>query len=249
MMTIYKIRQQQPLIHCITNYVVANFTANGLLAIGASPVMADEVSEVEQMTSIASGLLINIGTLNQSKVPAMLAAGKAANKQGVPAVLDPVGVGATSYRQEVIQQLLQQVKFTLIRCNEGELATIAGAEWRAKGVDSGQGNIDTIIVAQEVAKKYDTIVVVTGAVDIVTDGTIVKKVAGGHERMTLVTGSGCLLSALCTAALTVEGEPVANLAELLQTYKQIAEDAERNTAYIGSFQIEILNGLEKYSKG
>ncbi|WP_042473205.1 hydroxyethylthiazole kinase [Bacillus ndiopicus] len=248
-MTINKIRQKHPLIHCITNYVVANFTANGLLAIGASPVMADEVSEVEEMTSIANGLLINIGTLNQSKVPAMLVAGKAANKHGVPVVLDPVGVGATSYRRQVIQDLLQQVQFKLIRCNEGELAAIAGVAWQSKGVDSGQGNIDTISVAREVAEKYGTIVIVTGATDIVTDGTVVKKVSGGHERMTHVTGSGCLLSALCTAALAVEGEPVANLASLLQTYKKIAEDAERNSTYIGSFQVEIVNGLEKYSKG
>ncbi|WP_342558970.1 hydroxyethylthiazole kinase [Metasolibacillus sp. FSL K6-0083] len=248
-MTIGKIRQQHPLIHCITNYVVANFTANGLLAIGASPVMADEVSEVEEMTSISNGLLINIGTLNQSKVPAMLAAGKTANKHGIPVVLDPVGVGATNYRKQVIQSLLQQVQFQLIRCNEGELAAIAGVEWQAKGVDSGQGNIDTISVAQEIAKKYATIVIVTGATDIVTDGKIVEKVTGGHERMTFVTGSGCLLSALCTAALTLEGGPVANLASLLQTYKVIAEEAEHNSTYIGSFQVEVLNGLEKYAKG
>ncbi|MEC1177388.1 hydroxyethylthiazole kinase [Metasolibacillus meyeri] len=248
-MTIDKIKQKHPLIHCITNYVVANFTANGLLAIGASPVMADEVSEVEEMTAIANGLLINIGTLNQMKVPAMLAAGKAANKHGVPVVLDPVGVGATSYRKQVIQDLLQQVKFTLIRCNEGELAAIAGVAWQAKGVDSGQGTIDTVAVAQEVAQKYDTIVVVTGETDIVTDGTIVEQIAGGHERMTAVTGSGCLLSALCTAALTVEGESTANLAALLQTYKQIALEAANNSTYIGSFQVEILNGLEKYARG
>lgn len=248
-MSLSKIAKKQPLIHCITNYVVANLTANGLLAIGASPIMADAVYEVEEMTQKASALLINIGTLNDTKVEAMLLATKAANNAHVPVVLDPVGVGATAYRKKIIDQLFAERQITLLRCNEGELATIAGVAWDVKGVDSGQGNIDTATVAQAVAKKYDTIVVVTGETDIVTDGEEIYHISGGDIRMTKVTGAGCLLSAICAAILTVEGSVLENIRDLLHAYKKIAKQAGERSDYIGSFQVEVLNGLEQFTKG
>lgn len=126
------IRQQQPLIHCITNYVVANFQANGLLALGASPVMADDSHEVEEMVAIAEALLINIGTLNDRTKEAMLLAGKKANTLGIPVILDPVGAGATVYRKETVHQLLTDIQFAVIRCNKGELAALVNVEWQQK---------------------------------------------------------------------------------------------------------------------
>ncbi|WP_110926880.1 hydroxyethylthiazole kinase [Bacillus massiliglaciei] len=245
-MSLSKIRKKQPLVHSITNYVVANFTANGLLAIGASPVMADEAEEVEEMVSIASSLLINIGTINTRTKEAMLLAGKRANELGIPVVLDPVGVGATSFRKQAVRELLDGVQFTLIRCNAGELATIAGVQWEAKGVDSGEGEMDVAAVAKQVAEQHHCLVIVTGPSDYLTDGHWEFFVAGGNERMTEVTGTGCLLSAICAAALSLDGETIANLRDVLADYKQVAEWAVQ-AEHLGSFQAEVLNGLHRLS--
>ena len=247
-MPIKQIRNKKPLVHCITNYVVANFTANGLLAIGASPVMADEVTEVEEMVAISNALLINIGTINTRTKEAMLIAGKRANELGIPVVLDPVGVGATSFRQQVVKELLENVRFDLLRCNAGELATIAGISWQAKGVDSGEGEMDVAVVAKHEAKKWNCLVVVTGASDYITDGENEFWVAGGHEQMTEVTGTGCLLSAICTAVLSLEGEALLNLRDVLQEYKKVSEHAVQSPL-LGSFQTEVLNSLHQLSRG
>ena len=144
MQSIYlsKIREQNPLIHNITNIVAANFSANGLLALGASPLMSANIEEMQEVPKISQALVINIGTLIGKDREAMLQAGKTANEVGIPVVLDPVGVGATSYRRETIRELLAEVKFALIRGNAGELAAIAGETWQAKGVDAGQGEVD-----------------------------------------------------------------------------------------------------------
>lgn len=242
-MSLKKIRESKPLVHCITNYVVANFTANGLLAIGASPIMADEVQEMKDMASIVDALLINIGTVNEIKSKAMKVAGQSANERGIPVVLDPVGVGASQFRMHVIQELLDTVKFDCIRCNAGELAAIAGIQWNGKGVDSGSGEMDVESVAVEVAKRYSCLVVVTGSTDIITDGQQVKYVHGGDERMTEVTGTGCLLSAICTAALSSTDNRLSTLQQVLQDYKSVATMASKEKG-IGSFGVGVLNALQ-----
>lgn len=247
-MILQTIRKRQPLIHCITNYVVANFQANGLLAIGASPVMADEVKEVEEMVSLASALLINIGTLNERTKESMLTAGKKANALGIPVILDPVGVGATSFRKETVQQLLAEVKFALIRCNIGELAAIANVNWQQKGVDSGSGSIALSDEAMKVAQRYHCILIVTGEKDFITDGHQSQWIEGGHHQMTQITGTGCLLSAICCAAYVAGDHPFSQLVDTLVTYKKIAEYAHLNTQYIGDFQITVLNELNRLSR-
>lgn len=246
-MSLYAIRQKNPLVYCITNTVVTNFTANGLYAIGASPFMSDEPEEVNDIVAISNALLINIGTLNKQTVEAMFVAGKKANELKVPIVLDPVGVGATRYRKELTSKLLETIKIDAIRCNPGELATIAGIEWNAKGVDSGEGEMDLPETAKSVAKLYNTIVVVTGNSDYITDGEVEYWISGGSELMTQVTGTGCLLSAICAAALHLDGDRVENLRRVLADYKKVAEYASKETL-IGSFQVEILNGLYNISR-
>lgn len=245
-MSLQKINEQQPLVHCITNYVVANFTANGLLAIGASPVMADAVEEAAEMAAIASGLLINIGTLRSHTVEAMLLAGQSANAHRVPIVFDPVGAGATSYRKQTVARLLAAINVTAIRCNAGELAAIAGVQWQAKGVDSGDGEMDIVAVAQQVAQQYNCIVAVTGAADIVTDGANTEIIRGGAEIVTRVTGSGCLLSAICAAALASTTNPFEAITTTLRDYKQIAERAQ---AVHGTFQQQFFNELQQTAAG
>ncbi|MEY9978112.1 hydroxyethylthiazole kinase [Lysinibacillus sp. RC79] len=243
------IRKQNPLIHCITNYVVANFQANGLLAIGASPVMADDSHEVEEMVAIASGFLINIGTLNERMKESMLLAGKKANALGIPVILDPVAAGATTYRKQTVQQLLEEIKFAAIRCNIGELAAIANVEWQQKGVDSGSGSISLELEAQQVAQLYNCIVIVTGEKDFITDGEHQQWVTGGNSQMTEITGTGCLLSAICCASYVSGKKLFDQLVETLSLYKKVAERAASSTQYIGDFQIAVLNELHRLSKG
>ncbi|WP_068983989.1 hydroxyethylthiazole kinase [Lysinibacillus xylanilyticus] len=247
-MIFHTIRKRNPLIHCITNYVVANFQANGLLAIGASPVMADDSHEVEEMVAIASGLLINIGTLNNQMKKSMLLAGKKANALGIPIVLDPVAAGATTYRKQTVQQLLKEIKFAAIRCNVGELAAIANVDWQQKGVDSGTGSISLEIEAKQIAQLYNCIVIVTGEKDFITDGEHQQWITGGNSQMTEVTGTGCLLSAICCAAYSTGNEPYNQLVDALSLYKKVAEQASSSTDYIGDFQITVLNELHRISK-
>ena len=245
-MSLRKINEVKPLVHCITNYVVANFTANGLLAIGASPVMADAIEEAAEMASKANALLLNIGTLNERTIESMKAAGQSANEHHVPIVLDPVGAGATIYRSRITFDLLKQLKVNLIRCNIGELAAIAGVSWQAKGVDSGSGEINVVQTAKMIAKNYNCLVIVTGKQDVLTDGYKVELIDGGHEKITKVTGSGCLLSAICAAILASSTEPFEDLTHLLHEYKKVSELAYDR---IGTLQENLFNYLEEFAEG
>ncbi|HHF3840772.1 hydroxyethylthiazole kinase [Haemophilus influenzae] len=251
MQSIYlsKIREQNPLIHNITNIVAANFSANGLLALGASPLMSANVEEMQEVPKISQALVINIGTLIGKDREAMLQAGKTANEVGIPVVLDPVGVGATSYRRETISQLLAEVKFALIRGNAGELAAIAGEAWQAKGVDAGQGEVDLKAVAEKVAQRYGCTVLISGAVDIVSDGTQTATVHNGTSLFPKVTASGCLLSAVCAAFLAVsEGNYFSATLEACVAYTIAGECAAQGlTTQVGQFQIRLLDELAALS--
>lgn len=243
-MSLVRIHNRKPLVHCMTNTVVINFTANGLLAVGASPIMAEAAEEMADIASITDALLINIGTLQRTTVEAMQRAIVASAKRSIPIVLDPVGAGASTYRYETTMQFLQTGHITLLRCNAGELAAIAGVSWQAKGVDSGEGDANMLDIASKVAQAYHCIVVVTGEVDIVTDGKALIEVPGGNARITKITGTGCLLSALCAAVLAAECS-VEAIAELLTDYKQAAANAN---APIGTYSVQLLNELERLSE-
>lgn len=252
-MSLNKIRQKNPFIHCITNEVVTNFQANGLLAIGASPAMASAVEEVEEFTAQADALSLNIGTLTGELPQAIFLAGQAANQHKVPIVLDPVGVGASRYRQKTITEFLTTVKIDVLRCNQGELATIAGVPWQAKGVDSGSGQMDVISVAKTVAKKYHCVVAVTDVIDVITDGTESTEVVGGSFLTPMVTGSGCLLSAVVGAGLASYAskphlsEAYSMTCTILQSYKKAAELAATKTQFSGSFAVAFLDALHQLS--
>ncbi len=240
-----QIREQNPLIHNITNVVVTNFTANGLLALGASPVMADSRKEVADMVKIAKALVLNIGTLNERTVEAMQIAGKSANEQGVPVILDPVGAGATPFRTETARKLIDQVKVSIIRGNAAEVANVAGENWTVKGVDAGncQGNVVDLVVST--AKKLNSVVIATGKEDVVSDGETTYVIQNGHPILTKVTGTGCLLTSVIAAFAAVEKDLVVASAAALSFYGVAAEIAAKKTAHIGpgSFQIELLNQL------
>ena len=171
------VRRTCPLVHNITNYVTVNDCANILLACGGSPIMADDVDEAEEITSICGGLNINIGTLNQRTIPAMHLAGKKANELGHPVVLDPVGAGASNLRTKTAQDLIEAIKFTVIRGNISEIKTLALGTGGAKGVDADVADKVTkenlpqaVAFAKEFARKTGAVIAITGAIDIVADG-------------------------------------------------------------------------------
>ncbi len=200
------VRTKCPLIHNITNYVTVNDCANVLIACGASPIMADDKDEVEDITTICAGLNINIGTLNRRSIASMLIAGKRANKLNHPVVLDPVGVGASKLRTDTAMQLLEEIKFAVIRGNISEIKTLVFGSGTTKGVDADMAdkiteeNLDEIIAFAGVfAKKTGAVIAVTGAIDIVSDGHTTYCIRNGHPMMSSISGTGCQLSAMIAA--------------------------------------------------
>lgn len=244
-----KVREVNPLVHNITNVVVTNFTANGLLALGASPVMAYAAEEVSEMAKIASSLVLNIGTLNPQTVESMILAGKAANESAIPVIFDPVGAGATRYRTETAQRILKEVKVTVVRGNAAEVANVVGEKWEIKGVDAGRGNQNIVELAITAAQKLKTVVVITGKEDVITDGVRTYTVANGHPILTKVTGTGCLLSSVIGAFSAVENNPITASVAALAFYGVAAEKAANRTSEKGpgSFQIEFLDQLSQVS--
>lgn len=207
------VREKSPLIHNITNYVTVNDCANILLACGASPIMADDPEDAQEITTICNGLNINIGTLNQRTIPAMLTAGKASNDCGHPVLLDPVGAGASALRTRTAYQLLEQVSFAAVRGNISEIKTLASGSGITKGVDAAAADAvtednlkPTVDFAQTLSKKIGSIVVITGAIDLIADSKQAYIVRNGHPIMSKITGSGCMLSAMMTAYLAANPE-------------------------------------------
>ncbi|MGA9287633.1 MAG: hydroxyethylthiazole kinase [Anaerobacillus sp.] len=241
---ITKVREVSPLVHNITNIVVTNFTANGLLAAGASPVMAYAREEVADMAQIAGALVLNIGTLTKDVVDAMILAGKAANEMEIPVILDPVGAGATPYRTNTARRILKEVDVQFLRGNAAEIANVAGKKWTIKGVDSTQEPGDRKSLAMKTATMFGCTVVVTGEVDAISDGTRTIQLGNGHRIQTKVTGTGCLLSSLLGAFAAVESDSLLAAYGALAFYGVASETAAEIVGNRpGSFQIELLNQL------
>jgi hydroxyethylthiazole kinase len=237
------IRERKPLVHQITNYVVMNETANATLAIGALPVMAHALQEVGEMASVASALVLNIGTLSDEWVEAMVLAGGAANRAGVPVVLDPVGAGATTYRTEVSRRLLGELDVAVVRGNSAEVATLAGQAAEIRGVEAvGVGGGPEL--AREAARVLGTVVAVTGPIDHVSNGEAVNAVANGHELLGTVTGTGCMATAITGCFLGVRADdPLAAATGALVAFGVAGEDAARMAEGPGSFHVALYDAL------
>lgn len=241
---ISKVREESPLVHNITNTVVTNFTANGLLAAGASPVMAYAREEVADMVSLAGALVLNIGTLTHEVVEAMLLAGKAANEMEIPVVLDPVGAGATPYRTETARRILKEIDVQYLRGNAAEIANITGKKWAIKGVDASEGPRNRDSLAAKAATMFGCTVVVTGEIDTISDGATTIHLSNGHRILTKVTGTGCLLSSLLGAFASIESDSLLAAYGALAFYGVASELAAEQTGdRPGSFQMELLNQL------
>ena len=237
------IREKGPLVHHITNYVVMNVTANVTLAMGASPVMAHDSQEVEEMVAFASAFVINIGTLSPHWVEAMLSAGKKAKELGVPVILDPVGAGATTLRTEVSNQIMTEVCPDIVRGNQAEVTTLAGGIADIQGVDSLESGEAPVELFRELAEAANAVICVTGPVDWVTDGSRVLRIENGDPMMSNVTGTGCSASA-AVAVFNCSGLPQLEASAMgLAVFGACGEVAAKNSQGPGSFQVAILDAL------
>jgi hydroxyethylthiazole kinase len=242
--TLRLLREQKPLVHQITNYVVMNETANATLALGALPVMAHAAEEVEEMARIASALVLNIGTLSAPWVESMLLAGGTANARRIPVVLDPVGAGATAYRTETAERILGLVDVTVLRGNAGEVATLVGAQAEVRGVESISTGLKPDELAREAARRLGVIASVTGVVDYVSDGERVLAVSNGHELLSAVTGTGCMSTAMTGCFLAAKpAEPLESAVEALAAFGVAAEDAADGAGGPGTFHARLYDAL------
>lgn len=213
--TFQTVRDTVPLIHNITNYVTVNDVANALLACGASPIMSDDAMEVEEITSICGALNINIGTLNQNTIPSMFLAGKKANELNHKVLLDPVGAGASSLRTKTAMDLIEKVKFDVIRGNISEIKAIAGSSSNTKGVDASsldavtEENLDEAVsFMKDLARRFGCVVAATGEFDLVSDSERCFVIKNGKPQMEKITGTGCQLSGIITAFICANADCV-----------------------------------------
>jgi hydroxyethylthiazole kinase len=237
------LRTQKPLIHNITNYVVMNYTANALLAMGASPVMAHAQNEVEEMVSFAGALVLNIGTLTDDWILSMITAGRKASEQQIPVILDPVGSGATALRTESAKKIIAETRVRVIRGNASEILSLRHAESKTKGVDSIHSVEEAAKTATVLAQELDTTLAITGPVDLITDGQRVIRVKNGHPLMGFVTGTGCTATVTIGAFLAVDADPVTATATALAYFGLAGEIAGQNASAPGSFMIQMLDAL------
>jgi hydroxyethylthiazole kinase len=241
------IRSKAPLVHNITNFVVMNTTANALLAIGASPVMAHADDEAADMVGIAAALVINIGTLRKPWVDAMHTAASAAREKGIPIVLDPVGVGATAYRTETAKALIQTAAPTIIRGNASEIQALVDATAATKGVDATASSDAAVDAGKALQAAVGGVVCISGETDYIIDASGVGAIANGHAMMPRVTGLGCTASALCGAFAAVNDTAALAAAHAMAVMGIAGEMAAAGAPGPGTLQtrfIDILYGLQ-----
>lgn len=241
--TITLLRKKAPLVHNITNYVVMNNTANALLAIGASPIMAHARPEMESMMNICQALVINIGTLDEYWANSMLLAAQHANKLGKPWVLDPVGAGATPYRDEVLAELLQ-LNPTIIRGNASEIMALANHNTTStKGVDSSAESNEAVAAAKFLVENYESVVCISGATDIILNKEQEIYLTNGHELMAKITGMGCSATAIIAAFSAVIPDKVEAVTSGMALLGVAGELAAQQSKGPGSLQLNILDKL------
>ncbi|MBT8374626.1 MAG: hydroxyethylthiazole kinase [Deltaproteobacteria bacterium] len=237
------VRKNQPLIHNITNYVVMNYTANALLAMGASPVMAHAPNEVEQMVSFAGALVLNIGTLDDEWIDSMIISGKKATALKTPIILDPVGSGATSLRTDSAKKIINETNIHVIRGNASEILSLKNSDSKTKGVDSIHSVEDAGDTAKLLAEELETTLAITGSVDLVTDGERTVYISNGHPLMACVTGTGCTATAVIGAFLAVDNDPFSAAVTALAYFGLAGEIAGKKAQAPGSFMINLLDAL------
>jgi len=242
--TMQQVRDKAPLVHCLTNIVVANVTANGLLAVGASPAMVENADESAAFAEVAGAVLVNLGTLSRERAEAMRAAASSAAGAGTPWVLDPVAVGALGHRTSLAADLLAH-RPDVVRGNPAEVLGLAGAGGAGRGVDSTVGPEAALEAATAIARSTGGVVAVSGAVDRVTDGDTVVDVPTGDPMLTRVTGTGCLLGGLVAACLGAGASPLDAAVAATVALTVAAEEALPGTRGPGSFAVALIDELAR----
>lgn len=249
---IVNLRDKKPLIEQVTNYVTINDCANVTLAIGASPVMGDGFEEVDQMTMISDALVINYGVINGASLKTMIKAGKTANKHNIGIVLDPVGVGATQFRNEAIVDLLTQVHPTIIKGNASEIMSLSGMNTQSKGVDSSADSLEAIDAALKVARDHRCVCAVTGRIDIITDGRYIVKIYNESDLLSYITGTGCMITSLAASFLGGGASPLVSAVGGILAMSIAGEEAairenEENNG-IASYREDVMNNIYKFNQ-
>ncbi len=245
---IEKIRKNAPLVHNITNFVVMNTTANALLAIGASPVMAHAAPEVEDMVNIAGSLVINIGTLSDPWIEAMFKAAVKATSRQIPIVIDPVGVGATPYRTQTARELIKASDPSIIRGNGSEIMALCQQDQTTKGVDSTSTSDQAIDAAKALALEFDCAVCITGEIDYIVSQKNIIQTKNGHEMMPYVTGLGCTATALCGAFAAINPDYQTGAAHAMAVMGIAGEIAAQTAQGPGTFQVNFIDALYQLSE-
>lgn len=240
---IMTLRESRPLIHNITNFVVMNVTANALLSLGASPIMAHAVEELPDLIAIASALVINIGTLDSHWIHSFNVAAKLATDRKLPIVLDPVGVGASALRTQTAMTLLENNTVSVIRGNASEIMALNQQSTRSKGVDSLHESQDALQAAKALSKQFQCVVVVSGKTDYCVENDTVISVNNGHEMMTMVTGMGCTATAVIGAFLAVNKNSLSAAVHAMATMGLCGEFAAHHAKGPGTFMPQFLDAL------
>lgn len=237
-----KVKEVNPLVLHYTNEVTINDCANITLALGASPLMSYSYEEVDEIVSIASSVVINIGTMDSNKLDLFIKAGKAANKYNKPVILDPVGVFATKARSEFTAKLIKEISFDVIKGNIAELKYISGLNVNGKGVDSLDDD-DISEVIKKIASKLNTTIVATGKIDFISDGNKVIKVKNGTNKLKCVTGTGCMTGSLIGSYLAVSTNILEGATMGVLTMALSGQLADKNNIAIGDFKVSLMNNV------
>ncbi len=242
------VRSGKPLVHHITNYVTVNDCANACICCGGSPVMADAAEEMEAMASIASALVLNIGTLNARTLESMEIAGRSANRADVPVLLDPVGVGATGFRTESVKRILDRVEVAVVKGNHGEIGVLSGTGGDVRGVDSG-GAEDPAAASETLSSELGCVVAATGEKDYVSSGGRTVELSNGHPLLERVSGTGCMLSSVVGAYIGACGPSVDTVGTAITVFNLSAECAAERSAGPGTFKPALMDALGSFEPG
>lgn len=240
-----KVKEITPLVYHLTNTVTINDCANITLAIGASPLMSFCIEELEEIIGFSSSVVLNIGTMDKSMRDMIVEVGKIANRLKKPIVLDPVGVGATKARKELIERILKEVKVSVIKGNMAEIKSILNIESQSRGVDSLDNESSGIEIVKLAAKKLKTTIAITGKIDYVGNEEMVVEIRNGHKKMGLVTGTGCMISSLIGSFLGGDNSSLISSVAGVLAMGIAGELSEKDFVGTGSLKVNIIDNISK----
>ena len=243
-----KVKEEKPLIHCITNHISINDCANVVLAVGAKPIMAEHPAEVSQITASAKALAVNLGNINDTRMKSILLSGKTAFEKNIPSIIDIVGVACSSLRLDFTNKFIFECHPSIIKGNLSELKALCGIKSHAKGVDAGEKDaltndnlLTNIAMLKSLSLKTGSVVIATGVVDIITDGNNTYLIKNGCEMLSMITGTGCMLNVL-TAAF-ISNKNIIGGAVLATAFMGICGELSRNTKGTGTFKTALLDSI------